>query len=154
MLTIRELTSAELPLLTRLFEYNDPDAMLKENSVKIASGRISVFGVFEEGELIGELRAMYEHERPLFASRGVRAYLYAYRILQEHQGKGKGSLLLKSILELLEGKGYREFTVGVEDDNERALHIYQKEGFTKCISREKEEYQGDEYEYALYLKCT
>ena len=154
MLTVKELTSAELPMLLQLFDYHDPCAMLAENGTKIANGRISVFGLFEKDALIGELRVMYEHDSMLFARRGVRAYLYAYRIHHAHQGKGKGSFLLKSVLEQLKQKGYHEFTVGVEDDNKRALHMYQKEGFAESILRVREEYQGDEYEYTLYLKRT
>lgn len=152
MLTVKELTDKELPRLACLFTYNDINGMLKENRARIANGKISIFGLFEGEELIGELRAMYEHEHPRFAKRGVRAYLYAFRILEEHQGKGRGSELLTRVLELLKQKGYCEFTVGVEEDNEKALHIYEKAGFFERISRERETYQGDEYEYTLYLK--
>ena len=50
--------------------------------------------------------------------------------------------------------GYTEFTVGVEDDNERAIHIYHSMGFNEFLLRKQEEYQGDAYEYNLYLKRT
>ena len=55
-------------------------------------------------------------------------------------------------LKELEKQGYYEFTVGVEDDNIRARYIYKKYGFNTVISRQKESYQGDSYEYDLLLK--
>lgn len=47
--------------------------------------------------------------------------------------------------------GYTEFTIGVENDNEIAKHIYFKLGFTNAIDKG----HGDEFdpsEYTLYLK--
>ena len=46
---------------------------------------------------------------------------------------------------------YDEFTVGVEDDNHRAIHIYKDFGFNEIIARIHEEYQGEGYDYNLYL---
>lgn len=37
-------------------------------------------------------------------------------------------------------------------DNYRAIHMYQTLGFNKFVLRKQEEYQGDRYEYNLYLK--
>ena len=48
--------------------------------------------------------------------------------------------------------GYTEFTIGVEDDNAVAVEMYRKAGFTKLLLRKREVYQGDAYEYNLYLK--
>ena len=56
------------------------------------------------------------------------------------------------VLQMLRNNGYYEFTVGVEDDNPRAIHMYQAMGFDKFLLRKQEEYQGDVYEYNLYLK--
>lgn len=63
-----------------------------------------------------------------------------------------GKLLMKTVLDTLAAEGYSEFTVGVENDNDRALHIYKSFGFSEIIARKYEEYQGDGYEYNLYLK--
>ena len=45
-------------------------------------------------------------------------------------------------------KCYNDF---IEDENLRALHMYQALGFNELILRKQEEYQGDVYEYNLYL---
>ena len=55
------------------------------------------------------------------------------------------------MLSALKEKGYCEFTVGVEDDNFRAMHMYRALGFNEFVLRKQEEYQGDWYEYDLYL---
>lgn len=95
---------------------------------------------------------MYKNEDNQFAIEGQRAYLYAFRIDKKHQGKGCGKYLLAYVLDYLKAKGYTEFTVGVEDDNVKAIHIYNSFGFNDVIARKTEEYQGDSYEYNLYLK--
>ena len=78
--------------------------------------------------------------------------MFAFRIRETYQNKGYGTYLLKTVLTALKEQGYCEFTVGVEDDNFRAIHMYQNMGFKEVLLRKKEEYQGDAYEYNLYLK--
>ncbi len=151
-MTVKTLTSNELYLLKELFRYNDPEEMIQSNSQKIKNGEIDIFGLFFDEELIGELRVMYSNPDERFAQKGKRAYLYAFRIHENHQGEGLGKYLLKYVVDNLSQYGYTEFTVGVEDDNERAKHIYSSFGFNKIIARIQEEYQGEKYEYNLYLK--
>lgn len=147
-----KLTVGELPLLTELFEYNNAEEMLQRCALEIQKGVIDIFGLYEDKALIAELRVKYESEDEAFALRGKRAYLYAFRVRGEYQGRGYGKLLLKTVLSRLEEAGYDEFTVGVEDDNLRALHIYRSFGFNEFLLRKREEYQGDAYEYSLYLR--
>ena len=151
-MTVNPLNTEELYLLKDLFSYNDPEKMIQSNSQKIESGEIDIFGLFSNKVLIGELRAMYSNSDERFAQKGKRAYLYAFRIHENHQGKGLGKHLLKYVIDNLTQNGYYEITVGVEDDNERAKHIYNSFGFDKIVSRIQEEYQGEKYEYNLYQK--
>ena len=61
-----------------------------------------------------------------------------------------GQQLMNYAISELAAKGYKEFTIGVEPDNQVALHIYQKLGFTEKIAHG----HGDEFdpsEYDLYL---
>ena len=80
-----------------------------------------------------------------------RVYFEAFRLNKEFRGKGLGQKLIKYVLKELENRGYTEFTIGVEDDNEIAKHIYFKFGFTKKIDKGS----GDEFDptdYTLYLR--
>ena len=58
---------------------------------------------------------------------------------------------VNSALKAMEAEGYTEFTIGVEDDNEVAKHIYFKYGFADPIDHG----DGDEFDptaYTLYLR--
>lgn len=151
-LIFRKLKIEELNILTELFSYKNVDEMIEENAENISNGVRDIFVLFYENILIGELHVSYENGNSLFAQRGKRAYLFAYRIHRDFQGNGFGKMLLENTLSELENQGYYEFTVGVEDDNVRARYIYEKYGFNTVISRQKESYQGDSFEYDLLLK--
>ena len=153
-LTIRTIEPAELRRLTALFDYNDVPAMIAENTRLIESGAFSIYLLFEGDELIGELHVTWRSDDPLAAIDGQRAYLSAYRIREERQGLGYGQVLLRGVIDAVEARGYREITIGVEDDNLRAKHLYRKFGFIEFVARRSESYQGDSYEYDLLLRSV
>lgn len=152
MTVVRPIAVNELELLLQLFDYNDPNEMLVENTEKINDGSVEIFGLFRGDRLIGELHAAYVSDDERFAVRGKRAYLFAFRVHNDFQGQGCGQLLMNEVISTLQKKGYSEFTIGVEDDNEPAKHIYTKLGFSCFVAGLREEYQGDTYEYSLYLR--
>lgn len=123
--------------LTELFDYNDPDAMISTCMERIQRGIEDIFILFEQDVLAGELHVMYQNDDERFAKRGKRTYLFAFRIRDEYQNQGYGTKLLQTVLALLQEKGYDEFTVGVEDNNPRAKHIYWALGFSEFICRKK-----------------
>ena len=150
-LTIHEATLADLPRLPELFEYNDVPAMIADNSRRMEAGDYSIFLLLEDDDLIGELHVTWRSDDPRFAIDGRRAYLSAFRIREDKQGVGFGSILLDSVIHTISQGIYQEITVGVEDDNPRARHMYEKRGFTRCIARCRESYQGDAYDFDLLL---
>ena len=151
-MNIRTIQANELSILSKLYDYNDFDEMISSNKNKILNNTIDIFGLFnDDSKIIGEIRVMYENIDETFAKRNVRAYLYAFRIHEDYQNMGYGKHLINNVLLILENRGYKEFTVGVEDDN-YAINIYKKMGFTKFLKKVNEEYQGDKYTYNLYLK--
>lgn len=149
---IERLAVQELHCLTELFAYNNVEEMIAECTHDIQNGKIDIFVLYDKDVLLGELHVMYANDDECYAMRGKRAYLFAFRVREEFRNKGYGTYLLKSVLGILKEDGYCEFTVGVEDDNLRAIHMYQALGFTEFVLRKQEEYQGDAYEYNLYLK--
>ena len=151
-LTIRPIQPDELLRLTALCDYNDVPAMIAENARLIESGDFSIYLLFEGSDLIGEIHVTWRSGDPLAAIDGRRAYLSAYRIREERQGLGYGQHLLREVIRLIEEAGYREITIGVEDDNVRARHLYRKFGFTEFVARCSESYQGDAYEYDLLMR--
>lgn len=149
---VRKLKTSELPILTELFNYKDIDDMITENTRNIENGNIDIFALFVDDKLIGELHVKYDNEDKDFAEKGKRAYLFAFRVHKDYQGKGLGSYLLETVIDELNANGYHELTVGVEDDNNRARFMYEKHGFIHPIARIIETYQGDSYEYYLLLR--
>lgn len=149
---VAKLEEENLRILTELFDYHDVDQMVTQCAHQIRNGISDIFVLYDQGVLLGELHAMYFSEDERYAVPGRRAYLYAFRVREGYQNQGYGTFLMKAVLAALQEAGYSEFTVGVEDDNPRARHMYQSFGFCELLLRQREEYQGDAYEYNLYLK--
>lgn len=80
----------------------------------------------------------------------VRVYLEAFRVRKDLQKQGLGQKLISFVISYLKDRGYTEFTIGVEDDNKIAKHIYFKYGFTKEIDY-GEGTEFDPSSYTLYL---
>ena len=152
MIIVRKLEPCEMQIITKLYRYNDAEAAINENCRMVTSGTADIFCIFDGENPFGELRVKYRSDNELYTSAGKRVYLYAFRINKEYRGRGYGKLLIGSVIDELEKRGYSEFTIGVSNDNARAKHIYRDLGFTEPISVVTEEYRGDKYSYTLYLK--
>lgn len=150
--TIRKMQVEELYTLVQLSGYSDVDAMIAENTKAILNNTVSIFALYVDDRLIGELHVKYKSEDNLEAILNQRAYLFAYRIHKNYQGEDWGKLLLTTVINTLGKEGYKELSVGVEDDNFRARHIYEAYGFTEVIERKMESYQTASYEYDLLLR--
>lgn len=151
-ISIKELNQSELPLLLSLFDYHDPAEMIASNLLLVNEGTAAFYAIFCNGSIVGEVRAKFDASDPLVASKGKRAYLYALRIHKDYRRMGLATGLMTTVIDLLLRLGYTEITIGVEDDNTVAHHLYESLGFNTFIKRVTEEYQGDKYEYSLYLR--
>lgn len=113
---------------------------------------IDVYAIEHCSEFIGEVTAIYSnHSLPTETIPHIRAYFEAFRVDGRYHNKGLGQGLMKFALDDLKKQGYSEFTIGVEEDNAAAKHIYEKLGFTEAIDYG----HGDEYDvsdYTLYLR--
>jgi len=76
-----------------------------------------------------------------------RVCLSHFFVKDEFRSMGIGSKLLDYTLNELAKYGYNEFTIGVEDKNETAKHIYFNRGFNEKIN-----HGSIPTEYDLYLK--
>ena len=150
----RKITSDEFFKLKPLFP--DTEEMWQKYSairLKLFEEKETDIYVIEHGgEFIGEVSVNYSsHTLPAETVPNVRAYFEAFRVSDKHQNKGLGQKLMGFAIEDLKKKGYSEFTIGVEEDNEVAKHIYFKLGFTEVVGYG----HGNEFDpcdYTLYLK--
>ena len=79
-MNVRIINTDEIKLLFQFFDYNDPDEMIAENTRDINKGKIDIFGLFQDGNLIGEIYVAYVHSDERFAVRNKRVYLFAFRV--------------------------------------------------------------------------
>lgn len=149
---IRKINLTEIDELKKLFKHKDFEKYKIELIKDIKNNVRDIYIILDNEKIIGELTVHYKDKSKLEVIQNIRVYLSAYRILEEYRGKGLGQELLSFVIKDLEKIGYTEFTIGVEDDNKNALHIYKKFGFREIIARLSEEYDGNTYEYNLYLR--
>lgn len=151
---IRKILKEEFIKLKDLFPGNE-ELWIKYSKQRLKqfdNKEIDVYVIEDINEFIGELTVNYiSYDLLSETIPNIRVYFEAFRIDKKYQGKGLGKKLIEYTINDLKEKGFKEFTIGVEEDNERAKHIYFKYGFTKAIDYGK----GDEFDptdYTLYLK--
>lgn len=150
----RKIKIDEFIKLKNLFPDNEEMWNKYRNKMleQLKKQEIDVFVIEDNEKFIGEITVNYKsHELEAEAIPNKRVYLEAFRIDKQCQGQGLGQRLINYCIDYLIKIGYTEFTIGVEDDNEVAKHIYFKLGFTEAIDKG----QGSEFDpskYTLYLK--
>lgn len=148
----RKISLEELDKLKNLYAYENFEEFKKLIINDISNGIKNIFVIEENKNLIGEITVTYKSDSPNETIKNIRVYLGAFRIHKAYQNKGLGQRLLKYVIEEIEKEGITEFTVGVEDDNENAKHIYEKFDFTEIIDRGEETVKGRTYQYNLLLR--
>lgn len=58
-------------------------------------------------------------------------------IAESEEGKGKASFLLKEVLEELSNNGVQKVYLEVRSHNERAIHLYESQGFKNYRTRKR-----------------
>ena len=150
----RKIKIEEFERLKNLFPDNEEMWIKYKNKrlKQLEKQEIDVFVIDNDKKIIGEITINYKSnqlETETIPNR--RVYIEAFRVDKKYQGQGLGQKLINYCTDYLTSIGYTEFTIGVEEDNEIAKHIYFKLGFTNAIDKG----HGDEFdpsEYTLYLK--
>lgn len=100
---------------------------------EIELGNRVVFVYQENKEFIAEIAYVFEMNDSDYTIPNQRIYLSRLIVKQEYRNRGIGSELIDFVIEKAKKMGYKELSVGVDKDNEAALHLYQKKGFTEII---------------------
>lgn len=148
----RKINLEELEKLKKLYVYENFEEIKKQIIDDISNGIKDIYVITENENLIGEITVTYKSDLPNETIPNIRVYLSAFRVHKDYQDQGLGQKLLKYVISELKNKGITEFTVGVEDDNENAKHIYEKFDFTEIIDRGEETVKGRTYQYNLLLR--
>ncbi len=153
-MNLRKIKVEEFENLRELFPDNDEmwNKYKKRKIEELKNKVIDIVVVENDNKFIGELTINYiNHDLQTETIPNKRVYFEAFRVGKLYQGQGLGQKLINYCIDYLYQIGYTEFTIGVEEDNEIAKHIYFKLGFTEAIDKG----HGDEFdpsEYTLYLK--
>lgn len=100
---------------------------------EIASGNRLVFIYKINGEFIGEGALVLVTGDPDYTIAGKRVYVSRMIVKKEYRGRGIGSDILEFLINKAREMGFSEMTIGVDKDNENALHLYRKYGFNDVL---------------------
>jgi ribosomal protein S18 acetylase RimI-like enzyme len=78
----------------------------------------------ENGEIVGAIMA---EEKMTFYKNS--SYITSFFVKNEWQGKGVGKMLIEAALAALKKEGYENVSLTVALDNQKAISLYEKEGF-------------------------
>ncbi len=100
---------------------------------EIESGNRLVFIYKINGEFIGEGALVLDTGDPDYTISGQRVYVSRMIVKKEYRNRGIGSEILAFLVDKAKKMGFVEMTIGVDKDNENALHLYRKYGFTEVL---------------------
>ena len=100
---------------------------------EIAQGNRLVFVYKINGEFIDEGALVLDTSDPDYTILGQRVYVSRMIVKKEYRGRGIGSEILEFLINKAKEMGFSEMTIGVDKDNENALHLYRKYGFTEVL---------------------
>jgi len=151
-ITVRKINTVEIDKLNPLFRANDQELFMSQRVDKIRSGICDIYILEKDNAVVGEVTIIYnERQYDDYTIPEQRVYAEALRVLPEYQGRGFGQLLMKEVMKKVKAEGYTEMTIGVEDDNLNAKHIYKKLGFTEFIRRDVGSFEQDRFEYDVFM---
>ena len=152
-ISYKKIKKEEFDKLKRLFPSNEElwIRYRKEKFLQFDEHVIDVYVIEYQNAFIGEITVSYmSHSLQSETIPNKRVYLEAFRVEKAFQGKGLGQQLISYTIADLKERGFTEFTIGVEEENEAAKHIYFKLGFTEAIDKGHGN-QYDSGDYTLYL---
>ena len=100
---------------------------------EIKSGNRLVFIYKINGEFIGEGALVIDAGDLDYTIAKRRVYVSRMIVKKEYRNRGIGSEILTFLIGKATEMGYTEMTIGVDKDNENAIHLYRKFGFTQVI---------------------
>ncbi|MFK5883729.1 MAG: GNAT family N-acetyltransferase [Candidatus Izemoplasma sp.] len=128
-----EVRIAKIEEFKKLWNYSNSPTYLYFLE-QLINENIEFWTVVLSNKLIGELYIFWDSEDKDEANGTSRAYLCAYRIESEHQGKGYGKQLMNTVLKRIKNKGFNEVTIGVDNNEFIKLEVmYKKIGFTTHV---------------------
>lgn len=100
---------------------------------EIETGNRIVYIYKAGGAFIAECALVLDKDDPDYTRPGTRIYLSRLIVKKEYRRQGIGGRLLGFMIQRAKEMGYREISIGVDKDNQAALRLYQKYGFSEVL---------------------
>lgn len=100
---------------------------------EIAKGNRLVFVYKINGEFLCEGALVLDSEDTDYTIPDKRVYVSRVIVKKEYRNRGIGSEMLRFLINKAKEMGFSEMSVGVNKDNNNALHLYRKYGFTEVL---------------------
>jgi len=111
------------------------------------SGNRIIYVYEIDGELVGEGALVFENGDPDYTIANVRIYMSRIIVGEKYRNQGIGAEIVDYLIGLAKEKGFKEVSIGVDEDNLPARHLYeQKMGFTTVT------FEGEDEGGVKYLK--
>lgn len=114
---------------------------------KAQGGDRIVYGAEVDGKVVGTVQLIFSDKKEFYADGKTRAHVHHARVSKDLRGQGIGSILMKETENEAKKRGFTEMTLGVDEDNQQALKLYERLGY-KEFMREK----GDRGETIIGMK--
>ena len=100
---------------------------------EIAVGNRLVFIYKINGKFIAEGSLVVDANDSDYTIPNQRVYISRMIVKKQYRNQGIGGEILEFLILKAKDMGYSEMTIGVNKDNENALHLYRKFGFTEVL---------------------
>ncbi|MBI2637711.1 MAG: GNAT family N-acetyltransferase [Candidatus Sungbacteria bacterium] len=120
---------------------------VEKDIMKAEKGDRIVYGIEKDGKVVGTVQLVFRDEKEFYADEKTKAHVHHARVSEELRGKGIGANLMEVAENEARKRGFKEMTLGVDEDNIRAIKLYERLGY-KEFMREK----GDQGEPIIGMK--
>ena len=129
--TIRHLVRKDLPALEWEGEYRHYRQVYANAYARMADGRAVLWVADMNGEgIIGQAFVQLTCDRPELADGVTRAYIFGFRVRPAYRSLGLGTRMMQTIEFDLYRRRFTRCVLNVARENERALALYHRLGYS------------------------
>lgn len=127
---IRQANQDDLPDLEWNGEYSHFRRLYADTYKMVEQDNAIIWIAEMDGKgLIGQCFVSLKGNRPELADGKNRAYIYGFRIQPQFRNQGIGSLMMRTIQDDLQKRGFLQVTLNVGQDNYAAHRFYDRLGY-------------------------